>query len=123
MNPLDSSRRYNFIAVASEAEPHVYSVLGCWNIGTIDSVIASALEAQADSVDVGSLSNNFGQQSPYGNDRFAELERAVITAIVAAGSPNGFSKCTLALCDAGQISKLSSIPNANAVSNKNFPLV
>ncbi|KAI1856563.1 hypothetical protein JX265_011522 [Neoarthrinium moseri] len=127
MDPLGETQGYNVTGVAPEAELYMYRVFDCSQSGGSDDILAAMLRAEADGVDVVSMSLGIGQELPSGNDPLTEvtakLHEAGIAVIVAAGNSATWSKFATQMYSEGMPSELPGAIAVGAIANKNFPLV
>ncbi|KAI1387323.1 subtilisin-like protein [Hypoxylon trugodes] len=129
MNPLtDGNRKLNISGVAPEATLYIYKVFDCSTHGeTTDRVMAAMLRAQADGVDVISMSLSIQESWQDRDDPLmnvaARLVDSGIAVIVAQGNEGSGSKYAPQLYRTSTPAELSSIISVGSIANKNFPLV
>ncbi|OTA94907.1 hypothetical protein M434DRAFT_381946 [Hypoxylon sp. CO27-5] len=129
MNPLeDGDRTLNISGVAPEATLYIYRVFDCSTNGeTTDRVMAAMLRAQADGVDVISMSLSIQESWQNRADPLmtvaARLVDAGIAVIVAQGNSGSGSKYDPQLYRTSTPAELPTIISVGSIANKNFPLV
>ncbi|KAI1380231.1 peptidase S8/S53 domain-containing protein [Hypoxylon crocopeplum] len=129
MNPLiDGDRALNISGVAPEATLYIYRVFDCsLNGETTDRVMAAMLRAQADGVDVISMSLSIQESWQNRADPLttvaARLVDAGIAVIVAQGNSGSSGKYDPQLYRTSTPAELPTIISVGAVANKDSPLV
>ena len=78
--------QFNIVGVAPEAKLYMYRAFGCDAKGGSDAILAAMLKAQADGVDIVSMSLSVGSPNPYANvneDPLAEATKKLTDAGIA----------------------------------------
>ncbi|KAI0101973.1 subtilisin-like protein [Hypoxylon sp. NC0597] len=128
MNPLaDGNRTLNISGVAPEATLYIYRVFDCATNGeTTDRVMAAMLRAQADGVDVISMSLSIQESWQDRADPLmtvaARLVDAGVAVIVAQGNSGSGSKYDPQLYRTSTPAELPTVISVGSIANKNFPL-
>ncbi|KAI0386511.1 subtilisin-like protein [Hypomontagnella monticulosa] len=129
MDPLsDGERLLNISGVAPEATLYIYRVFDCATSGeTTDRVMAAMLQAQADGVDIISMSLSIQESWQDRADPLTKvagrLLDAGIAVIVAQGNSGSGNKYAPQLYQTSTPAELPAIISVGSVGNKNFPLV
>lgn len=129
MNPLlDGDRSLNISGVAPEATLYIYRVFDCATNGeSTDRVMAAMLKAQADGVDIISMSLSIQESWQNRADPLTKvagrLLDAGIAVIVAQGNSGSGNKYAPQLYQTSTPAELPAIISVGSVANKNFPLV
>lgn len=129
MNPLsDGNRTLNISGVAPEATLYIYKVFDCKTNGeTTDRVMAAMLRAQADGVDIISMSLSIQESWQDRADPLMKVASALVDAgvavIVAQGNAGSGSKYDPQLYRTSTPAELTSIISVGAIANRNTPLV
>ncbi|KAI1662044.1 subtilisin-like protein [Daldinia decipiens] len=129
MEPLlDGDKTLNISGVAPEATIYMYRVFDCLtNGGSTDRIMAAMLRAQADGVDIISMSLGIQESWQDGTDPLtkvaARLVDAGIAVIVSQGNAGSGSKYDPQLYRTSTPAELPSIISVGSIANKNFPLV
>ncbi|KAI1141342.1 subtilisin-like protein [Hypoxylon sp. FL0543] len=129
MEPLSGGNRsLNITGVAPEATLYIYRVFDCLTNGeTTDRVMAAMLRAQADGVDIISMSLSIQESWQDRADPLmtvaSRLGDAGVAVIVAQGNSGSGSKYDPQLYRTSTPAELPTIISVGSVANKNFPLV
>ncbi|RYP70009.1 hypothetical protein DL769_005122 [Monosporascus sp. CRB-8-3] len=124
----DGDRTLNVSGVAPEATLYIYKVFDCQLNGeTTDRVMAAMLRAQADGVDIISMSLSIQETWQSGKDPLAtvagRLVEAGIAVIVAQGNAGSGSKYDPQLYRTSTPAELPTIISVGSIANNHFPLV
>ncbi|XXG96043.1 hypothetical protein Hte_002320 [Hypoxylon texense] len=129
MNPLaDGNRTLNISGVAPEATLYIYRVFDCSTNGeTTDRVMAAMLRAQADGVDIISMSLSIQESWQDRADPLLQVASRLIDAgiavIVAQGNAGSGSKYDPQLYRTSTPAELTSVISVGSVANRDSPLV
>ncbi|KAI1439365.1 subtilisin-like protein [Annulohypoxylon stygium] len=128
MNPLsDGNRTLNISGVAPEATLYIYRVFDCSTNGeTTDRVMAAMLRAQADGVDVISMSLSIQESWQDRDDPLMKVASRLvdsgIAVIVAQGNSGSGSKYDPQLYRTATPAELPAVISVGSIANQNFPL-
>ncbi|KAI2472861.1 subtilisin-like protein [Annulohypoxylon bovei var. microspora] len=129
MNPLsDGNRTLNITGVAPEATLYIYRVFDCSTNGeTTDRVMAAMLRAQADDVDVISMSLSIQESWQDRDDPLMKVATRLvdsgIAVIIAQGNSGSESKYDPQLYRTATPAELPTVISIGSVASKSFPLV
>ncbi|KAK6957106.1 hypothetical protein Daesc_002391 [Daldinia eschscholtzii] len=129
MDPLlDGDMTLNVSGVAPEATVYMYRVFDCsTNGGSTDRIMAAMLRAQADGVDIISMSLGIQESWQDGKDPLTKvvsrLADAGVAVIVSQGNAGSRSKYDPQLYRTSTPAELPSIISVGSIANKKFPLV
>ncbi|KAI1456967.1 subtilisin-like protein [Annulohypoxylon moriforme] len=129
MDPLsDGNRTLNISGVAPEATLYIYRVFDCSTNGeTTDRVMAAMLRAQADGVDVISMSLSIQESWQDRDDPLMKVASRLvdsgIAVIVAQGNSGSGSKYDPQLYRTATPAELPTVISVGSVASRNYPLV
>ncbi|KAI1760233.1 subtilisin-like protein [Hypoxylon sp. FL1150] len=129
MDPLSNGNRtFDISGVAPEATLYMYRVFDCTTNGeTTDRVMAAMLRAQADGVDIISMSLSISESWEDGADPLLQVASRLvdsgIAVIVAQGNSGSDSETGAQLYRTSTPAELTSIISVGSVANRDTPLV